>query len=228
MDYRITPQVHENRSVFRKHRTPLARAGNINYGSKRVLNQVHSFALFLATFVVGCTITPDYDAEGSSNYLAPLPLVSSQSWRGATAGCEGLQSEQELAEDETHFGIAEGAPELVVVFEQGEIICVDTFAAVESELSGLDRIHDRLVFGYMAELAEGGELERISKSNDEPNRVAGNPEVNGDGPISGDPYPHPSRPVDPISGDPYPHPSEPSPISGDPYPHPSEPVPTEL
>ncbi|MEM9070992.1 MAG: hypothetical protein AAGE52_20950 [Myxococcota bacterium] len=79
----------------------------------------------------------------------PLPTIDQEAWELAPAGCEGSLSQ------EIEFGIAEGAPELVVGLTGGLVVCVDSFSAVESELTlvGPEGV-DALWLGYMAALQE--------------------------------------------------------------------------
>ena len=78
-----------------------------------------------------------------------LPTIQHDTWASAPAGCEGRINEV------GDFGVAEGEPELVVALDvNGTILCVDTYPALESELtdSSLSDEADRLWLGYLATL----------------------------------------------------------------------------
>lgn len=83
-------------------------------------------------------------------HAEPLIRVEHRLWNAAPAGCEG-----HLATPGLRWGVASGAPELVVALFEGAAICVDTYSAVESELAAIDSPDlDGLWAGYVATLQE--------------------------------------------------------------------------
>ena len=83
-------------------------------------------------------------------HAEPLVRVEHRLWNAAPAGCEG-----HLGMPGLRWGVASGAPELVVALFEGVAICVDTYSAVESELAAIDSPDlDGLWAGYVATLQE--------------------------------------------------------------------------
>jgi len=111
-----------------------------------------------------------------------LPSVARHDWSAAPAGCEGRLA------DAVSFGVAEGEPELVVALDENHsALCVDTYPALESELTeaGLMDEADRLWLGYLAtlqnpELGDAGAMRDIDGRHPtpQPNLVADQDGVN--------------------------------------------------
>jgi hypothetical protein len=59
-------------------------------------------------------------------------VIATALWHAAPAGCEGRLGARDI-----HLGWAEGSEELGVVLSRGEILCVDSWAAIEAELDRL-------------------------------------------------------------------------------------------
>ena len=69
-------------------------------------------------------------AASAANLIEPdAGVIAAARWRQAPAGCEDL-----ISSSDVHFGYAEGASGLGVVLSHGEILCVDSWAAIETEL----------------------------------------------------------------------------------------------
>ncbi len=108
--------------------------------------------LLAVVFLAGCAgegvgFSADGLYEGPAlGDVQPLSEVDASAWQEGPAGCEGRLDEAMV------FAVAEGAPELIVALDaEGAIICVDSFASVESEL--LERSSpeaDALWLGYVA------------------------------------------------------------------------------
>lgn len=158
---------------------------------------------------------------GSSfeNDAAPLPTIERAAWEDAPAGCEG-QLDFGL---EVSFGIAEGAPELVValreVSEGSRVVCVDSYASIESELELVDPPRlDGLWLGYVSALQEAEPFSADYAHNEAEPDSSPAPDL---GAIvrtaEGDPHPEPSNigdelpiDLDIAMGDPHPEPSDPA------------------
>ncbi len=121
-------------------------------------------ALLIAS-LSGCAGVADSapSAEGDALLEAePLPIVDSNEWSEAQAGCEGALGPS------VRFGIAAEAPELVVALDEaGSPICVDSFPAVEAELAAVGLDPDTLWMGYLAALQDAP-LGLPSELNDSP------------------------------------------------------------
>ncbi len=141
-----------------------------------------SMVLLAAAAVTGCAGDPVMDAGTSLRRAQPLPTVARAEWEDALSGCTG-----ELTAN-AEFGIADGAPDLVVVFdESGSPVCVDTFSAVEAELSDRDaEASEALWLDYIAAL----EVEPLTTNESTPFRALIRPGTS----VAGDPNPQPSRP----------------------------------
>ena len=94
-----------------------------------------ALSLALTSFGVGCAGSSDlgYSEAAALNTaavdVAPLDLVELEVWQTALAGCEGQ------LQDASRYGIAAGEPELLVAIDVADqVICVDSYASVESEL----------------------------------------------------------------------------------------------
>lgn len=169
---------------------------------------------------VGCAGSgEDYGSTAASSYApsygesATLPTIERARWEIAAPGCEGLLP------DVASFGIAESQPELIVALDMtGEMLCVDTYSAVESELVeiGSGRA-DSLWLGYVATLQD---METLAAASDAEYTVeeedAGADIANRLEQVYGDPNPEPNRPIvrgvsinlDIVSGDPNPEPND--------------------
>lgn len=160
---------------------------------------------------------------------APLPTIARVRWEAAQPGCEGRLL------DVQSFGVAEGQPELIVALSSGELACVDTYSAVESELVelGSGRV-DGLWLGYVATLQDMEVLDapdvpgqtRSTRLSPQSAQQAGSPPqatpqagaviANRRGQVEGDPDPAPNITglagrsfLDLVAGDPDPAPNEP-------------------
>jgi hypothetical protein len=148
--------------------------------------------IFLMALSVGAGCAggeADAVSAASSAYVGhaePLLRVDHRLWNNAPAGCEGR-----LGASDLRWGVASGAPELVVALIEGTPICVDTYSAIESELAAIDSpALDGLWAGYVTTLQEL-----------EPNvTFQGNaaPEVAHREVYEAEPHPQPSLEVDPI------------------------------
>jgi hypothetical protein len=90
--------------------------------------------LSLAVGGIACGGEPD-DASGGYGalieYVIPERLIPESVWQMAPPSCDGI-----LRDDMIHISHAENAPSLgVVIDEDGEPICVDTWDAIHIELS---------------------------------------------------------------------------------------------
>jgi hypothetical protein len=131
----------------------------------------------------------DAVSAASSAYVGhaePLLRVEHRLWNNAPAGCEGR-----LGGTDLRWGVASGAPELVVALIDGTPICVDTYSAIESELAAIDSpALDGLWAGYVTTLQEL-----------EPNvtfQGTATPEVAHREVYEAEPHPQPSLEADPI------------------------------
>ncbi|MCU0675299.1 MAG: hypothetical protein MUE69_21210 [Myxococcota bacterium] len=150
--------------------------------------------IFLMALAIGAGCAgeeSDAVSAASSAYVGhaePLLRVEPRLWNNAPAGCEGRLGAAEL-----RWGVASGAPELVVAMLNGIPLCVDTYSAVESELAAIDSpALDGLWAGYVTTLQE---LEPQGTAF--PDNAA--PEVEYRAVAAGDPHPNPS---DPRAGEP--------------------------
>lgn len=146
------------------------------------------FFLSLALATAGCVGSPDAVHSGSALFeidpnTRPLPVLATDAWREAPAGCEGRLA------GEVTFKVASAIDGLVAaVDDHGDIVCVDTVDAVQEELE------------------ESGEVERADELGDQFLLAAGIYLPDMDGIAAADPTPQPS--VDGIDGqDPSPQPS---------------------
>lgn len=145
--------------------------------------------IFLMALAIGAGCAgeeSDAVSAASTAYVGhaePLLRVEHRLWNNATAGCEGRLGAADL-----RWGVASGAPELVVALLNGIPVCVDTYSAVESELAAIDSpALDGLWAGYVTTLQE---LEPQGTAF--PNNAA--PEVEYRAVAAGDPHPNPSAP----------------------------------
>lgn len=177
--------------------------------------KLQRLAPWLVLAVVGCAGT-DADVSTSGSFAldaVPLPTVPQELWQPARAGCEAALAPA------TGFGIADGAPDLVVALGESGVVCVDTYSAVESELTLVDpEAIDALWLGYMASLQEAEPFDdgrRHVVRSAEPSPTARIPDYAS--PVQAEPQPQPSRPalpgIDqaPASAEPQPQPSDPTP-----------------
>jgi len=81
---------------------------------------------------VGCMSGSEPSAATAGLIGPDAGVIAASRWHQAPAGCEGL-----LPEGDIHIGWAEGTEELGVVLSRGEILCVDSWAAIEAELDRL-------------------------------------------------------------------------------------------
>ncbi len=115
------------------------------------MNRVRHILVLTMLAATACAGSETQTVSGSfENDAAPLPTIERDVWQTALAGCEA-----QLEGIELQFGIAAGAPELVVAFGEDSVLCVDSYAAVESELDLVDpRRIDSLWLGYVSALQE--------------------------------------------------------------------------
>jgi hypothetical protein len=148
--------------------------------------------IFLMALAIGAGCAggeSDAVSAASSAYVGhaePLLRVDHRLWNNAPAGCEG-----HLAATDLSWGVAAGAPELVVALLDGVAICVDTYSAIESELAAIDSpALDGLWAGYVTTLQEL-----------EPNvtfQGTAAPEVAHREVFEAEPHPQPSLEADPV------------------------------
>lgn len=132
--------------------------------------------------------------SGSTTGASPLDEIERAVWTVAPAGCEGM-----LDGLDWRFGVAEGAPELVVVLDPygGAAVCADTYSAVDAELraTGSDDV-DSLWLSYVNTLQE---LEVYSgMTHSSPTTRDGSVVGGANDPVLGDPNPQPNRPGSPL------------------------------
>jgi hypothetical protein len=88
---------------------------------------------FLACLLAACVGAPDetgHNHDALIEYILPEHLVPEDIWQMAPPSCDGL-----LSDDMIQISPAENAPSLgVVLDEEGEAICVDTWAAIRIEI----------------------------------------------------------------------------------------------
>ncbi len=176
--------------------------------------KLHRLAPWLVLAIVGCTGT-DADVSTSGSFAldaVPLPTIHADLWQPARAGCEAALAPS------ISFGIAEGAPDLVVAIGPDGVVCVDTYSAVESELAVVDPdAIDALWLGYMASLQEAEPFDDgrrpIARSADHPAPRL----YDYTAPVRAEPQPRPSHPV--LTG------IDPAPAEAEPQPRPSDPTP---
>jgi len=90
-----------------------------------------SLACLLA--LAGCMSGGESPSAASAGLVGPdAGVIAASLWHAAPAGCEGRLGSQDV-----HIGWAEGTEELGVVLSRGEILCVDSWAAIEAELDRL-------------------------------------------------------------------------------------------
>ncbi len=177
---------------------------------------LHRLTPWLLLAALGCAGT-ETDVSSSGSFAldaAPLPSIPAELWQPARAGCEGA------LEAATSFGIADRAPDLVVALGAEGVVCVDTYSAVESELTVVDPdAIDSLWLGYMASLQE------VDPADDGRRTVqfaeAPHPRIYElTAPAQAEPQPQPSHPTPPIDqapaeAEPQPQPSDPGPDTAD-------------
>lgn len=89
--------------------------------------------LALSGLLVSCVGGEDTSAASSAGLLGPSGgVIAATRWHAAPAGCEGRLESQDV-----ELGWAEGETGLGVVLSRGEILCVDSWAAIEAELDRL-------------------------------------------------------------------------------------------
>lgn len=158
----------------------------------------------LATaLLTGCA--GDAMTSGSAPLLAaeePLSSVARRMWESAPAGCEGL------VDASREFALADGEPSLVAVLENGDIVCVDAYAAIDEELRAHGMAADRLWLGYVAALQEIDSTEIILPLAET------SAEIDIETTAMGDPHPQPGDPIDGVDDD----------AQGDPHPQPGDPL----
>ena len=105
----------------------------------------------LAAIISGCAGGSDPVTSGSFvTDAAPLPTIERDIWELAPAGCEDV-----LSDIDVEFGIADAAPELVVVMGADGVLCVDSYSSLEADLVAIDPERmDALWLGYVAALQE--------------------------------------------------------------------------
>ncbi|MAQ17783.1 MAG: hypothetical protein CMN30_23680 [Sandaracinus sp.] len=161
--------------------------------------------------LVGCTGDDDLvGATTASSALGAtrLPEVERGVWELAPAGCEGL-----LADLDWTFGVAAGAPELVVVSDPfGAPVCADTYSAVDAELRDIGSgAVDQLWQSYVTTLQELEVYSGMNHATAPPTAaVDGNVVEDARTPFMGDPNPQPNRGFDPVElqNEPNPQPND--------------------
>ena len=112
------------------------------------------WVMLAATLVNGAVLTGCAGGESTvtGSFVtdaAPLPTIGRDIWELAPAGCEDALS------SDVDFGIADAAPELVVVLGADGVLCVDTYSSLEDDLATIDPERmDALWLGYVAALQE--------------------------------------------------------------------------
>ncbi len=152
-----------------------------------------SIAIVAALALGGCA--GDDELIGATTASAttgasPLVEIERDVWTAAPAGCEGM-----LDELEWDFGVAAGAPELVVVLDPygGAAVCTDTYSAVDAELraTGSEEV-DRLWLSYVNTLQEMEVYSGMTHSS--PTTRDGSIVEGANDPALGEPNPQPNRP----------------------------------
>ncbi|NOY94392.1 MAG: hypothetical protein GXP55_24715 [Deltaproteobacteria bacterium] len=83
--------------------------------------------------LAGCMSGGEPPGAVSADLIGPdAGVIATAVWNAAPAGCEGRMSGGNV-----HIGWAEGRAELGVVLSRGQILCVDSWAAIEAELDRL-------------------------------------------------------------------------------------------
>lgn len=149
---------------------------------------------------------------GATTGASPLVEIERDVWTSAPAGCEGM-----LDGLEWNFGVAAGAPELVVVLDPygGAAVCTDTYSAVDAELrsTGSHEV-DSLWLSYVNTLQELEVYSGMTHSN-ETTHHDGSVVGGANAPLMGEPNPQPNRPgtsvphIDVVENDPNPQPNMP-------------------
>lgn len=184
-------------------------------GTVRAGLQSWSIAFIAALALGGCA--GDDELIGATTASAttgasPLVEIEREVWTAAPAGCEGM-----LDGLEWDFGVAAGAPELVVVLDPygGAAVCTDTYSAVDAELhaTGSEEV-DGLWLSYVNTLQE---LEVYSGMTHSSATAHDGSIVDGaNDPAMGEPNPQPNRPgaeladLDVAENEPNPQPNMPS------------------
>lgn len=156
-----------------------------------------ALGLIAALAVGGCAGDDELigaTTAGASTGASPLVEIEREVWTTAPAGCEGM-----LDGLEWEFGVAAGAPELVVVLDPygGAVVCADTYSAVDAELraTGSKEV-DSLWLSYvntLQELEVYSGMTHSSPTNQDGSRLEGTND-----PVMGEPNPQPNRPGSPI------------------------------
>ena len=138
---------------------------------------------------------------------APLPTIERDIWELAPAGCE------DVLNADVEFGIADAAPELVVVLGNEGVLCVDTYSSLEADLVTIDPERmDALWLGYVAALQEVEAFSDPSTRSSHEQHTALDTEYD---PREAQPQPQPSMgspvSIEEASVQPQPQPSEPTP-----------------
>lgn len=178
-------------------------------------------ALVAALALVGCA--GDDELIGATTASAttgasPLIEIGRDVWTAAPAGCEGM-----LNELEWDFGVAAGAPELIVVLDPygGAAVCTDTYSAIDEELRSTGSAEvDDLWVSYVNTLQELEVYSGMTHSSTATHRDGSIIEGATD-PVLGEPNPQPNRPGSGIpdlelaENEPNPQPNMPSGGPGD-------------
>lgn len=164
-----------------------------------------SLVAMLAAIVSGCAGGDGPVTTGSFvTDAAPLPTIERDIWELAPAGCE------DVLDTDVDFGIADAAPELVVVLGGDGVICVDTYSSLEADLVAIDPERmDALWLGYVAALQE------VEAFSDPSHRSSNANDLDTEyDPHEAQPQPQPNRIASPItleqaSVQPQPQPNDP-------------------
>jgi len=189
-------------------------------GTVRAGMRSWSIAILAALTIGGCA--GDDELIGATTASAttgasPLVKIERDVWTAAPAGCEGM-----LNELEWDFGVAAGAPELVVVIDPygGDAVCTDTYSAVDAELRATGSAEvDDLWVSYVNTLQE---LEVYSgMTHSSTTTRDGSMVDDANDPALGEPNPQPNRPgselpdLQVVESEPNPQPNMPSGGSGE-------------
>ena len=189
----------------------------MNAGTRHRRGSVGWGALLCAVALVGCTGDDELVGATASSAMGatPLPEVERAIWENTPAGCEG-----QLDDLEWDFGVAAGAPELVVVVDPfGAPVCADTYSAVDAELRAIGSgAVDHLWQSYVTTLQELEVYSGLNHSTGATTTLDGSLIEGAHDPAMGEPNPQPSRGaldrLEQVQTDPNPQPSMPTGSAG--------------